>query len=370
MDKIKFVDLKAQYLSIKDDIDNAIKNVIDNTAFIMGENVNGFEKEFAEFCNARHCVGVSSGTSALFLALKAAGLKRGSEVITIPNTFIATTEVAALCGAKVKFVDIDPKTYTIDTSKLREAVTKKTKVILPVHLFGMPCDMEPILETAKEKGIMVIEDCAQAHGAEYKGKKVGSFGDIGCFSFFPAKNLGAYGDAGGIVTNDSNIAAKIGALRNHGRMQAEKYKSDFEGTNERLDALQAAILRVKLKHLNRWNELRRKHAKMYNDLLSGINVEIPFEPDYAKHVYHIYAIKSTRRDEIKEHLAKNNIECGIHYPLPLHLQPAYKHLKIGEGSFVHTEKAAKEMLSLPMFPELTEEQIHYVVDNIKEITNH
>lgn len=365
---IKFVDLKAQYLTIKEEIDNAIKKVINNTAFIMGENVTNFEKEFAAFCNAKHCVGVSNGTSALFLALKAAGIKEGDEVITVPNTFIATTEVITHCGAKIKFVDIDPKTYTIDVNNIKNAITPKTKAIMPVHLFGQSCNMKLIKEIAEENDLIIIEDCAQAHAAEYLNKKV-PICDIGCFSFFPGKNLGCYGDGGAVVTNNEEIAKKVDAWRNHGRTQGSKYEHDFEGFNERLDAIQGAILSVKLKHIDKWTDARRRNVKRYNELLNDVDdIIIPYEAEYAKHVYHLYVIKTknkNKRDELQKYLKDSKIECGVHYPIPLHLQPAYKYLSLKEGAFPVTEEAAKTMLSLPMFPEMTEEQIRYVADKIK-----
>ncbi|MBS3121387.1 DegT/DnrJ/EryC1/StrS family aminotransferase [Candidatus Woesearchaeota archaeon] len=369
---IKFVDLKAQYFSIKDEIDNAIKNVIDNTAFIMGENVTNFEKEFAAYCNAKHCVGVSNGTSALFLALKSAGIKHDDEVITVPNTFIATAEVITHCGAKVKFVDIDPKIYTINVDKIKNAITPQTKAIIPVHLFGQSCNMKPIKEIAEENDLIVIEDCAQAHGAEFNNKKV-PVGDIGCFSFFPGKNLGCYGDGGAVVTNNDEIAKKVDAWRNHGRKHGSKYEHDFEGLNERLDALQAAVLKVKLKYLDKWTEARRRNARLYNELLSNVDdVITPFEADYAKHVYHLYVIKTKnreKRDKLQQFLKDNKIECGVHYPIPLHLQSAYRYMNLNEESFPVTEEAANTMLSLPMFPEMTEEQIRYVVEKIKVYYN-
>jgi dTDP-4-amino-4,6-dideoxygalactose transaminase len=369
MDPIKFVDLKAQYLGIKEGMDSAIKDVLDNTAFIMGKNVSEFEKEFAEFCNSKHCIGVSNGTSALFLALKAAGIGSGDEVITVPNTFIATTEVVTQCGAEVKFVQIDPKTYTIDVTKIRDAITHKTKAIIPVHLFGQSCDMKPILEIAEENNLIVIEDCAQAHGAEYHGKKV-PIGDIGCFSFFPGKNLGAYGDAGAIVTNNNAFADQVQAWRNHGRLPGQKYEHAFEGLNERIDALQAAVLRVKLPHLQNWTESRRNNAQLYNELLQGIgDIITPIETESNKHVYHLYVIRTNKRDELQKFLKENNVASGVHYPIPLHLQPAYKYLNLGEGNFPISEEYAKTMLSLPMFPELTKEQISYVVEKIKEFFN-
>ncbi len=359
---IPFVDLKAQYNSIKEEIDVAIKNVLDNTAFIMGENVKNFEKEFASYCNAKNCIGVSSGTSALLIALKAAGIQQGDEVITTPHTFIATTEAITELNAKVKFADIDKETYTINPELIEKAITEKTKAIIPVHLYGQSADMDPIINIAEKHNLTIIEDCAQAHGAEYKGKKV-PISKIGCFSFYPGKNLGAYGDAGAIVTNDDGIAEKARMLRDHGRKKGDKYIHTITGSNYRLDALQAAILRVKLKHLDEWTERRRNNAKTYNDLLKDI-VVTPKEAEYAKHVYHLYVIRVKKRDETQTFLKEKGISTGIHYPKPLHLQPAYKNMGYKEGDFPVTENISKDTLSLPMFPELSQEQISYIVDKI------
>jgi len=355
---IPFVDLKAQYDSIKDEINEAIQDVLNNTSFIMGEELIRFEEEFASFCCRKYAIGVANGSDALILALKACGIGEGDEVITVPNTFIATTEAITRVGGKVVFVDIDPKTYTIDVSKTEEKITEKTKAIIPVHLYGQSADMEPIMELAKKYNLKIIEDAAQAHGAEYKGKKVGSIGDTGCFSFYPGKNLGAYGDAGMITTNNEEIAEKVKLLRNHGRT-TKKYEHEIEGYSSRLDNLQAAILRVKLKYLNQWNSMRRKNARKYNELLNNINgIITPYEADYAKHVYHLYVIRTEKgRDKLREELKSKGIAAGIHYPIPLHLQPAYNYLGYKRGDFPITEKASQEILSLPIFAELTGEQI-------------
>lgn len=361
MNKIQFVDLKVQYKSIKEEMDKAIHEVLDNTDFIMGKNVDNFEKAFATFCNAKFCIGVSNGTTALELALRAAGIGPGDEVITVPNTFIATSEAITAVGASIKFIDVDPKTFSMEPTNIK--ISKKTKAILPVHLYGQPADMDPIIDIASKHKLIVIEDCAQAHGAEYKGKRV-PVSTIGCFSFFPGKNLGAYGDAGAIVTNDSDIASKAAMLRNHGREKGEKYLSAIEGTNHRIDALQARILSVKLKYLDEWTLKRRKNALLYNKLLKGVIT--PYEAEYAKHVYHLYVIRTKKRDELKKYLESNGISCGIHYPVPLHLQPAYSRLGLGKGSFSVTEKAAEEILSLPMFPELSEEEISYIAEKVNE----
>ncbi len=360
--KIPFVDLKAQYSSIKEEIDPVIKEILDNTNFIMGQPVEQFEKEFASYCNAKNCIGLSSGTSSLLVALKAAGIQQGDEVITTPHTFIATTEAITELNAKVKFVDIDKETYTINPELIEKAITEKTKAIIPVHLYGQSADMDPIINIAEKHNLTIIEDCAQAHGAEYKGKKV-PVSSIGCFSFYPGKNLGAYGDAGAIITNDNEIAEKAAIIRDHGRKKGDKYIHTITGSNYRLDALQAAILRVKLKHLDEWTERRRNNAKTYNDLLKDI-VTIPKEAEYAKHVYHLYVIRVKERDRLKTFLKEKGISTGIHYPTPLHLQPALKSLKYKEGDFPITETTSKEILSLPMFPELTQEQIEHITQMI------
>lgn len=356
---IPLVDLKKQYLSIKDEIDFAIKDIINNSSFIMGEPMENFEKEFAKYCDKRFCVGVGSGTCALYLTLVALGIGKGDEVITVPNTFIATTEVISNVGAKIKFVDINEEDYNIDVDKIEEAINKDTKAIIPVHLYGHSCDMDKILEIAKKYNLKVIEDCAQAHGTEYKGKKV-PISEFGCFSFFPAKTLGAYGDAGCIVTNNEEFANKIKLLRNHGRVT--KYEHLIEGFNHRLDTLQAAILSVKLKYLDQWINRRRQNARLYKELLK--NVITPTEKDYSKHSYYVYTIRVKNRDRLQEFLKNNGIAAQIYYPHPLHLQPAYKNLDYKEGDFPVTEKIAKEILSLPMFPELTEEEIKEICEKI------
>ena len=362
---IPLVDLKVQYDSIKDEIDEAIQNVLNITSFIMGEELKRLEEEFALFCNTKYAIGVANGSDALILALRACGISKGDEIITVPHSFIATTEAITHVGGKIIFVDINPKTYTIDVSKIEEKISNKTRAIIPVHLYGQPADMDPIIELAKKYNLKVIEDAAQAHGAEYKEKKVGSIGDAGCFSFYPGKNLGAYGDAGMVVTNNEGIAEKIKLLRNHGRI-TKKYEHEIEGYSSRLDNLQAAILRVKLRHLNNWNEIRRKNAKKYNELLNDIDgIFTPYEADYAKHVYHLYVIRTENRDKLREELRSKDIATGIHYPIPLHLQPAYRYLGFKYGDFPITEKASQEILSLPMFAELTDEQIEEIVELIK-----
>ena len=362
---IPLVDLKAQYLSIKKEIDSAIQGVIDQTAFIGGQASEQFEADFAEFCGAKHAVGVSNGTSALRLALQVLGVGKGDEVIVPANTFIATAEVATMLGATVRFVDVSPLTSNMEPGLVRKAVTPRTKLIIPVHLYGQPADMAPIMEIAEKRNVAVLEDCAQAHGATYRKKRVPVSG-IGCFSFYPGKNLGAYGDAGAIVTNDAGQAELLSSLANHGRQKGQKYLHDRIGSNERLDNLQAAILGVKLKHLPEWTRLRQKHAATYSKLLSGSSVSIPGIASYATHAFHLYVIQSDNRDALLEHLHSRGIGAGIHYPVPLHLQPAYKSLGLGKGSFPEAERQAARILSLPMFPELKDEQIKYVVDAVKD----
>lgn len=364
---VPFVDLKAQYLSIKEEIDAAIQNVIDNTAFIMGDAVAEFEKEFAEFCGAKYAIGVASGSTALDLTLTACGVKQGDEVITTPNTFIATTEAISHVGAKPVFVDIENVSYNMDPELLEAAITPRTKAVIPVHLFGHPADMDPINTVAYRHNLIVIEDAAQAHGAMYEGHTVGTLGRAACFSFYPAKNLGAYGDAGMVVTNDEEIAKQVGLLRNHGRV--EKYSHEIEGYGARLDTIQAAILRVKLKYLEQWTNKRRMNAQVYNNCLrvNELGISIPREMHCAKHVYHLYVIKTNERDALRTSLKGAGIATGVHYPIPLHLQPAYKDLGYKEGDFTVTEELSRKCLSLPMFPELKEDAIVYVTSSILQL---
>jgi len=362
--KVPFLDLKAQYASIQDEITVALQQVLDNTAFAGGPFVEKFEKDFASFCKCEFTIGVGSGTTALWLALLGLGIGQGDEVITTPNTFIATAEAISLSGAKPVFVDIDEQTYTINPEQLENAITHRTKAIIPVHLYGQMADMDRILQIAQAHDLFVVEDACQAHGAEYKGRRAGSMGDAGCFSFYPGKNLGAYGEAGAIVTNNSELAEKMRMLRDHG--QTKKYHHSTIGWNARMDGFQGAVLRVKLKYLPAWNEARRRNAQLYDELLSDVNnVIIPVEADYAKHIYHIYAIRTQNRDTFISTLAEKDIHCGIHYPIPIHLQQAYKSLGNGTGSFSIAEKCAEELVSLPMFPELSKEQIQHVVHETK-----
>lgn len=362
--KVPFLDLKAQYELIREEISCVLQDVLDNTAFAGGPFVAQFEKEFASFCQTQEAIGVGNGTDALWAAMLGLGIGPGDEVITAPNTFIATAEAISFCGAKPVFVDIDEHTYTISPSLIEAAITSRTRAILPVHLYGQPADMDPIMKIAKRDGLFVIEDACQAHGAEYKGQRTGSVGDAGCFSFYPGKNLGAYGEAGAVTTNNAELADKVRAFRDHG--QRKKYYHSIIGWNARMDGFQGAVLSVKLKYLSKWNEDRNKNAKIYNKLLAEVNgVMTPKKADYAKHVYHIYTIRIKNRDELIKTLAEKGIFCGIHYPVPLHLQDAYKSLGYKKGDFPVAEKCAEEIVSLPMFAELTEEQIGYVSDRLR-----
>ncbi|MBI4786371.1 MAG: DegT/DnrJ/EryC1/StrS family aminotransferase [Chloroflexi bacterium] len=362
---IPLVDLKAQYAGIQPEIDAAIQRVVNNTAFILGKEVAEFEKNFAAFCRVPHCVGTDSGTAALHLALLVLGVKPGDEVITTTHTFIATSEVISLIGAKPVFVDIDPRTYNLDPNLIERAITPRTRAIIPVHLYGQPAEMDPILEIARRHDLRVIEDAAQAHGAEYRGRRAGTMGDIACFSFYPGKNLGAYGDAGALVTNDAALADHARMLRDHGR--SEKYAHKLVGYGYRLDALQAAILGAKLPHLDAWNARRRAIAECYDELLTNSDVITPYVPPHVTPVYHIYCIRHKNRDALQKQLKAHGIDTGIHYPIPLHLQPVYQNLGYKIGDFPHTEQAASEILSLPMYPELTDEQVRQIVDAIKEV---
>lgn len=363
---IQLVDLKAQYEMIKNDIDSAIKDVISETAFIGGQYIRKFEESFAKFCGVKHCVGVGNGTDALFIALKTLGIGVGDEVITVANSFIATSEAITQTGAMVVFVDIDPKTYNIDTNKIEEKITSRTKAIIPVHLYGQPADMEPILALAKKYNLRVVEDAAQAHGAVYNGKTIGSLGDMACFSFYPGKNLGAYGDAGAIVTSDDALAKKARMFANHGRV--DKYDHEMEGINSRLDGLQAAILGVKLKHLDAWSDARRKHAYLYNEYLKKTDLITPIEIANVKAVYHVYVVRTNKelRQQLQDHLKSKGIATGIHYPIALPNLKAYSYLNHNKNDFPEATKASEEILSLPMYPELSENQIQYIAQQIKE----
>ena len=362
-DMIKFVDLKAQYDSIKEEVDSAMQGVLDSTNFIMGENLRAFENEFAEFCNAKFCIGINSGTSALHLALLAKKIGKGDEVITAPNTFIATCASISYTGAIPKLVDIDPQTYNIDAKKLEKVISPKTKAVIPVHLYGQPADMKQVIEVSEKHSLAVIEDACQAHGAEHYNKRVPISG-TGCFSFYPGKNLGAYGEGGCIVTNDGEIEGLVKAYRDHG--QVKKHVHKYIGYNYRLEEIQAAILRVKLRHLGKWTDMRRKNASVYNEMLKDCDIKVPTEKEYNRHVYHLYVIRVKNRQNLVEHLNSKEIQTAIHYPTPIHLQEAYNFLNCRKGSFPIAEKYADEILSLPMFPELKEGEISTVAKSIKE----
>ena len=365
--QIPFVDLKAQYNSLSKEIDEALLRTTRSSAFILGPEVTKFEQEFAAYCQADHAIGVDSGTSALELILLALGVGPGDEVITAANTFIATVLAITSTGARPVLVDSDPTTYNIDVAKIEEAITNKTKVIMPVHLYGQPADMDAISLIANEHDLFVVEDACQAHGAQLNGNRIGSLGQASAFSFYPSKNLGAYGDGGMVVTNDKAIADSIKNLRNYG--QSKKYHHETIGFNRRLDSLQAAILRVKLKHLNHWNESRREHAEEYNRLLKDVDVETPKLLEGVEPVWHLYVIQTNERDQLRDYLSSCDIQTGIHYPIPIHLQKAYQNLKYQEGDFPVTEKYAQQILSLPMYAEMTSSQIQYVVDSINEFFN-
>ena len=415
---IPFLDLKTPHQELEEELLNVFRSCLRTASFVGGEHVEGFEKEFAEFCETKYCVAVSSGTDALRFAMIAAGIGSGDEVITVPNTFIATTEAISQKGATPVFVDIDERTYNMDPNKLEDylksrnsqgvsrkgltrnsqlktgnktsrltphtsRLTPQPKAVLPVHLYGQPADMDSILEIADKYRLIVVEDACQAHGALYyskkdgKWKKAGSMGLAAAFSFYPGKNLGACGEGGAVTTNSEEIAQKIRMLRDHG--QAKKYYHEFEGYNGRLDAIQTGILRVKLKHLTEWNKKRRRNATLYSNLLSEPvtrnsqpatrNIIIPFEPSWTEAVYHLYIIRTKNRDELQKYLSENGINTGLHYPIPLHLQNAYKRSGVTNGSYPITEKVSNEILSLPMFPNLTGEQVEYVSQKIKAFLN-
>jgi len=361
--KIPLVDLKAQYQSIKSEIDLAIQSVINDTAFIKGKYVQKFEEEYADAYNVKHCIGVANGTDALFISLKALGIGSGDEVITVANSWISSSETISLTGAKPIFIDIDPDYYTIDTSLIEEKITERTKAIIPVHLFGHPANMSNIMTIAKAYGLKVIEDCAQAHLAKWKDKLVGTIGDVGTFSFFPGKNLGAYGDAGGIITNNDSLAEKVRMFANHGALVKHSHK--IEGINSRLDGLQASILNVKLKYLDKWTDERIKAASIYTNLLNGIEkLEIPKVDFHAKHVFHLYVIRTKRRDTLIKALNENGISTGIHYPIPLPYLDAYKYLNHSKEDFPVAISYKDEILSLPMYPELRADQIAKISETI------
>ena len=363
---IPFLDLQAQYKAIGPELEAAVVAVMRSGEFVLGSKVVAFEEAFAAYCGARHCVALNTGTSALHLALLALDIGPGDEVITVPMTFIATVAAIRYANATPVFVDIDPVTWTMDPKRLEAAITPRTKAILPVHLHGRLADMTAIKAIAERHGIRVIEDCAQAHGAEYAGKRAGTFGAIGCFSFYPGKNLGACGEGGSIVTDNDEYAGIARQLRDWG--QSSKYNHERHGFNYRMDGIQGAILRVKLRHLERWTEGRRAVAREYTRLLGNSGVTTPAEQEWARHVYHVYAIRSKQRDALNEYLNGKGIQTGIHYPIPVHLQKAYAEPYYGVGSFPVSEEVASQVLSLPIYPELTSEQLATVADAVREFS--
>ncbi len=361
---VPFVDLKAQYAEIRPEIDAAIGAVIGDTAFVGGKYAKSFEGNFAEYVGAAHCVGVGNGTDALYVALKSLGLGAGDEVITAANTFIATAEAITMTGADVVFVDNDPVSYNLDVTKIEAAITSRTRAILPVHLYGQPADMDPILEIARARGLKVVEDAAQAHGALYKGRKVGSLADAACFSFYPGKNLGAYGDAGAVTMNDTALAEQVRMLANHGRK--EKYAHDFEGVNSRLDGIQGAVLDTKLPHLDKWTERRRAVAARYDEALEGV-VGTPRVRDDVRHVYHLYVVQVDNRDEVQTALKENGVSSGIHYPIPLPFQPAYSRLNARPEHYPVSHRQMSRILSLPVHGSMRDDQVEAVIEQLKQV---
>jgi dTDP-4-amino-4,6-dideoxygalactose transaminase len=362
--KIPLLDLYAQYLSIKGDVDAAIQRTIVQSAFIGGDELRAFEAEYAEYCEAKAAVGVGNGTDALYLALRALGVGPGDEVITVAHTFIATAEAISLTGARPIFADILEDTMLMDPDALEAAVTPRTRAIVPVHLYGQPCDMDRIMEIARRRRLKVVEDAAQAHGARWRGRRVGSIGDMGCFSFFPGKNLGAYGDGGAVVSQDEEIMRRVRMIANHGRL--DKYFHQMEGVNSRLDGLQAAVLRVKLRNLDAWNAARQRNAQQYMEMLAGSDARLPVVDARAESAWHLFVLRVSERDEVRRELNQRGIAAGIHYPVPLHRQPAYKDLNIAEGALPVTERTAASVISLPMYPELSSEQIATVSRTLME----
>ncbi len=364
--EVPFLDLMVQNRTLKTEILPLWEEILDSAAFVGGKHVNALEEEFASACSVKYCVAVNSGTDALRFILLALGLEPGDEIITIPNTFIATTEAITQAGGKIKFVDVDPGTYNMDPARIERAIAPKTRGIVAVHLYGQPADIDPILAIAEKYGLWVVEDACQAHLAEYKGRKAGSMGVAAAFSFYPGKNMGACGEGGAVTTNDADLAAKVRMLRDHG--QSSKYYHEMEGYNGRCDALQAAALRIKLKHLPAWNEARRKNAARYFAHLQGTDgIVLPKIQENSTPVFHLFVIQVDKRDMVQEALRRVGVQTGLHYPVPLHLQKAYEYMGLPSGSFPVAEACAKKLLSLPMYPELNEEQIAYVCDSLRTV---
>jgi dTDP-4-amino-4,6-dideoxygalactose transaminase len=360
---IPYFDLPAQIRAVRKDLDAAIARTLDNCSFCLGPDVVQFEKDFAKYVGADHCVAFNSGTSALHVAMIMLGIGPGDEVVTTPFTFVATSWAISYVGAKPVFVDIDDTTFNMDSKLVERAITGKTKALLPVHLYGQPFDIDPLLEIATRKKIPLVEDAAQAHGATYKGKMIGTFGEMSCFSFYPGKNLGACGEGGALVTNNAQLAARARSLREHG--SSVRYYHDEIGYNYRMEGIQGAVLGVKLKHLAKWTERRRAIAKIYNELLADTPLQLPKESAHVSSAWHLYVVRHARRDELKKHLEANGVGCALHYPLPLHLQKCYASLGYKAGDFPVAEKAARECLSLPIYAELTDRQIQRVTDVVK-----
>ncbi len=363
--KVPYLDLKAQYRSIKGEIDAAIGKVLDSCQFVLGPEVSEFEKDFAAYCGTSECIALNSGTSALHLALIAARIGTGDEVITTPFTFVASVAAILYAGARPVLVDIDPRSFALDPSKIDAAITPRTKALLPVHLYGQPADMDPIMEIARRHNLVVIEDAAQAHGARYKGRPVGSIGHMACFSFYPGKNLGAYGEGGAVTTDNSEYARSVRMLRDWG--QDRKYHHVLRGYNYRMEGFQGAVLGVKLRHLEKWTEERRNLVLRYNQLLSDCELELPAEMSGVRHVYHVYTVRSKERDRLQKALADEGVQSGVHYPVPVHLQPAYADLGYGPGAFPEAEAAARQVLSLPLYPELSLQDLSQVADAVKKV---
>ncbi len=364
--KIPFLDLKAEYTPLRDEILSALDRVCEKSAFVQGEEIEAFEREFAEFCSTKHCVALSSGTAALHLGLLALGVQHGHEVITTPNTFIATAEAVTYCGARPVFVDIDPATANLDPIRIERAITPRTRAIIPVHLYGRPADMDPIREIAARRGIRILEDAAQAHGARYRSQPVGSLGNAAAFSFYPTKNLGAYGEGGALTTNDDQVAKFARAARSHG--QTARYEHEFVGYNYRMQGFQGAVLRIKLRRLHQWTTKRREIAAEYRRLLLGARLDLPIDDSRDQCVYHQFVIYVQNRGSVIAQLADRGIETMVHYPKPVHLQCAYSSLGYPPSTFPHTERACERVLSLPIYPTLTAEQINYVGNSVREVT--
>lgn len=362
--KVPFVDLKALHSEIEQELREVFDRVLSNSTFVLGPEVQRFEKDFATYIGSAHCVALNTGTAAIHLALAALGVGAGDEVITVPHTFIATAEAITAVGARPVFIDIDPVSFTMDPTLLEVAITSRTRAIIPVHLYGQVADMDPILEIANSHGIPVIEDACQAHGAQYKGRKAGVLGIAGCFSFYPGKNLGALGEGGAVTTDDADLAQRIRMWRDHG--SSKKYEHQFPGLNMRMEGLQGGVLSVKLKHLDRWNDQRRLAASEYAKALAGTDITIPAEMAYGRHVYHLYVIQSDHRDNLRHQLAEAGIESGLHYPIPLHLQEAYRSLGYRAGDFPMTEKVKSRILSLPMYPGVSPEAVAKVAAGLLE----